>query len=84
MRTKNALLQTAALLVVACGMISGIFNAAAQHGHASAVNPDTLKWGPAPPSLPKGAQFAVLFGDPTNLSLFALFHCSAIAKILLL
>ena len=26
--------------------------------------PDQLKWGPAPPSLPPGAQMAVLSGDP--------------------
>ena len=25
---------------------------------------DSLKWGPAPPALPKGAQMAVLSGDP--------------------
>jgi quercetin dioxygenase-like cupin family protein len=29
-----------------------------------AVQPDTLKWGPAPASLPNGAQVAVLTGDP--------------------
>ena len=28
------------------------------------VTPDKLKWGPAPPSLPPGAQIAVLDGDP--------------------
>lgn len=27
-------------------------------------SPDSLKWGPAPSSLPKGAQLAVLQGDP--------------------
>ena len=26
--------------------------------------PDAVKWGPAPPSLPKGAMIAVLAGDP--------------------
>ena len=26
--------------------------------------PDQLKWGPAPPSLPPGAQMALLSGDP--------------------
>lgn len=26
--------------------------------------PDSIKWGPAPPALPKGAQLAVLAGDP--------------------
>jgi hypothetical protein len=28
--------------------------------------PDAVKWGPAPPSLPKGAMAAVLAGDPTK------------------
>ena len=28
------------------------------------TTPDSLKWGPAPPALPKGAQLAVLAGDP--------------------
>src|SRR5262245_51795332 len=31
------------------------------------VRPDTIKWGPAPPALPSGAQFAVLIGDPTKM-----------------
>jgi hypothetical protein len=28
------------------------------------MNGKDIKWGPAPPSLPKGAEFAVLSGDP--------------------
>lgn len=28
------------------------------------INPGTVKWGEAPPSLPKGAKLAVLYGDP--------------------
>ena len=28
------------------------------------ITPDQIKWGPAPPSLPPGAQLAVLDGDP--------------------
>jgi quercetin dioxygenase-like cupin family protein len=28
--------------------------------------PNDLKWGPAPPSFPAGAQMAVLSGDPTR------------------
>lgn len=28
------------------------------------MNPSDIKWGPAPPVLPKGAKAAVLFGDP--------------------
>ena len=28
------------------------------------VKPDDVKWGPGPPELPRGAQLAVLVGDP--------------------
>ena len=28
------------------------------------ASPDAVQWGPAPPTLPKGAKAAVLFGDP--------------------
>jgi quercetin dioxygenase-like cupin family protein len=37
-----------------------------------AVNPDQLKWGPAPPALPKGAQLAVLSGDPGKQGLYVI------------
>ncbi|HEX8889644.1 MAG TPA: cupin domain-containing protein [Pyrinomonadaceae bacterium] len=30
------------------------------------LSPDQMKWGPAPPSLPAGAQLAVLEGDPSK------------------
>ena len=30
------------------------------------MNGKDIKWGPAPPSLPKGAEFAVLSGDPSK------------------
>jgi hypothetical protein len=30
------------------------------------VSPDQLKWGPAPPAFPKGAEFAVVSGDPSK------------------
>ena len=34
--------------------------------------PDDVKWGPAPPALPAGAQMAVLDGDPSKEGLFVL------------
>ena len=34
------------------------------------MNASDLKWGPAPPVFPKGAQMAVLSGDPTKPGLF--------------
>jgi quercetin dioxygenase-like cupin family protein len=30
------------------------------------VSPDQLKWSPAPPAFPKGAQIAVISGDPSK------------------
>jgi len=30
------------------------------------MTPDEMKWGPAPPSLPPGAELAVLSGDPSK------------------
>jgi hypothetical protein len=34
------------------------------------VNASQVKWGPAPDALPKGAQIAVLSGDPTKDGLY--------------
>ena len=31
-----------------------------------ALSPDSVKWGPASPKLPPGAQFAILMGDPSK------------------
>jgi quercetin dioxygenase-like cupin family protein len=46
----------------------------AQHGEGSKghvmLNAQGLKWGPAPPGLPKGAKIAVLSGDPTKPGYF--------------
>ena len=43
---------------------------AAAAGNPSAgqvlINAKSIKWSPAPPALPKGAQIAVLHGDPTG------------------
>jgi len=36
------------------------------------VNADEIKWGEAPPDLPKGAQIAVLHGDPSKKAPFTL------------
>jgi quercetin dioxygenase-like cupin family protein len=40
-------------------------------GHVM-VTPADLKWGPAPPTLPAGAQVAVLDGDPGKLGYFSI------------
>src|ERR1051325_5939124 len=37
---------------------------------ALSVNADEVKWGEGPPDLPKGAQLAVLHGDPSKKAPF--------------
>jgi quercetin dioxygenase-like cupin family protein len=45
--------------------------AASASSHAMVHAADT-KWGPAPPAFPKGAQAAVLYGDPGKAGPFAI------------
>ncbi len=57
---KLSLLAIAVTLAMLC---------AVQPSHAqNAFTPDQVKWGPPPPFLPPGAQFAVLEGDPMATS----------------
>lgn len=52
-------------------LMAGSAQLIAQENHADIVKgPNDAKWGPAPPMLPKGAQMAVLAGDPTKSGLF--------------
>jgi mannose-6-phosphate isomerase-like protein (cupin superfamily) len=39
---------------------------------AVTINANEIKWGDAPPDLPKGAQIAVLFGDPSKPGQFTM------------
>ena len=39
---------------------------------AVSINPAEMKWGDAPPVLPKGAQVAVLHGDPAKKAPFTM------------
>ena len=39
---------------------------AAADEHMVVVSPNGLKWGAAPPAIPKGAQLAVVSGDPSG------------------
>jgi quercetin dioxygenase-like cupin family protein len=36
------------------------------------VSPQEIKWGPAPVSVPPGAELAVLYGDPSKEGVFAM------------
>jgi len=56
-------LAAGGLLIVAVHLFAG---AAHDHSHeTNSFTPDTIPWGPAPPVVRPGAQFAVLEGDPT-------------------
>jgi quercetin dioxygenase-like cupin family protein len=45
--------------------------ASAQDGHKM-LSPQEIKWGPAPPSIPPGAEAVVLYGDPSKDEIFAM------------
>jgi hypothetical protein len=49
---------------VVAALLLAALPAAASAMDKVAVQPDALKWGPAPASMPPGAQIAVLTGDP--------------------
>lgn len=42
------------------------------HGMGQAMAPDSMAWMPGPPVLPKGAQIAVLSGDPAKAGPFTI------------
>ena len=67
MRKHTAL---SAAMLVAC--IAYAANAGAQADAHSLMAPKDMKWGPAPPSLPKGAKITVLQGDPGKSGPFVL------------
>jgi ChrR-like protein with cupin domain len=55
-----------AALFTSAGLAIG--RAAQDHSHKNAFTQDSIQWGAAPPVVEKGAQFAVLEGDPTASS----------------
>ncbi|KAB2911549.1 MAG: DUF4437 domain-containing protein [Hyphomicrobiaceae bacterium] len=60
-----------AALAISCLAVPAV--APAQTTHSGKIlAPQEIKWGPAPGSIPAGAEAAVLFGDPGKDELFAL------------
>ena len=53
-------------LLIAGGFVALLPMTAIAADDAVVTSPNSLQWGAAPPALPKGAQMAVLFGDPTK------------------
>jgi quercetin dioxygenase-like cupin family protein len=65
-------LTTAAIgLVLAAAVPMPKALAQATHAH-TIVGPNEVKWSPGPPSIPPGAQTAVLYGNPGKEGLFVL------------
>lgn len=60
------------LLLGAAAIFGTIAPVHAAEQHHTVVPGDSIKWGPAPPSLPSGAQAAVLLGSPAKEGPFVL------------
>ena len=58
--------------VAACALLGAGAPTLASDQHHSVVPADAIKWGPAPASLPPGAQAAVLLGHPAKEGPFVL------------
>jgi quercetin dioxygenase-like cupin family protein len=75
MKHRLQSLAVIALLASSLGPIA-IFGAVpaadAADPHHTVVSGDAMKWGPAPPSLPPGAQAAILLGSPAQEGPFVL------------
>ena len=56
--------------VALAGVVS-IASAQGTDGHKM-LSPQEIKWAPGPPSIPPGAEVAVLYGDPGKDGLFAM------------
>ena len=61
-----------ALSLGGAAIIGAVTQPQASEQHHTVVSGDALKWGPAPPSLPPGAQAAVLLGSPAKEGPFVL------------
>jgi hypothetical protein len=64
MQTSGKTAIAAAAIAIVLGGIAGPGPARGASEPQSFINPGDIKWGPAPPAMPKGAKIAVLQGDP--------------------
>ena len=73
MKPLRPALFAAAALSFSAAIVGLASSVLAQHGsHHTVVAADAIKWGPAPPSLPPGAEAAVLLGSPAKEGPFVL------------
>lgn len=59
-------------LAIAAAIVASTAPLAAHEPHHTIVEADAVQWGPAPPSLPPGAQAAALLGHPAKEGPFVL------------
>jgi hypothetical protein len=64
MKTREAILVAGALLLFTTSGVGLAQESAVPASVKVFGSPKDVKWGPAPPMLPKGGQLAVLDGDP--------------------
>jgi len=60
------------LLAIALIGLAGMASVASAEDAHKIIAQSDVKWGPAPDILPKGAEAALLFGDPSKEGLFVL------------
>ena len=58
------MMRPASFIAALTGLV--ILGSAGAYAEGGPVNASDVKWGPAPPALPKGAQIAVVSGDPAG------------------
>lgn len=59
-------------LLIGAVAVAGASSAAAADNEHVMTSPEEIDWAAGPPSIPKGAEAAVLYGDPSQEGLFAL------------
>src|SRR3979411_3475627 len=64
-------MKSVALILATCIITSTSTSLAWAQSEHSTITSQEIKWGPAPPSVPPGAQAAVLYGDPGKEGMFA-------------
>ncbi len=72
MKLNSTLMSAAAAAALISTLAVSPAGAADASNEMSMVNPGAIKWGDAPPSMPKGAKVAVLSGDPSKPGPFTL------------
>jgi quercetin dioxygenase-like cupin family protein len=68
----SAAIGFVALSLGAAAVLGVAVSSQASDAHHTVVSGDAVKWGPAPPSLPPGAQAAALLGSPGKAGPFVL------------